>query len=292
MDELTQMVIDYQKTGTGLQETMEFIAIHSYHLLRKRPKTDPDDISDFFCKFYPRIPAMIKRFQYNGISFYHYLYSTLKWHFRTFIVSRQKQERLKFYFERETFWNDPYWEDNIEVCEPDYSITPAASEVLDVGPSGKISNPAYSKRLLLLTLKESHHVDTHLARCVSIITGLSLEWIFNRIQSLKELIFIRRSRLEELQERRNRYYVNIYSLHVELIGEINEDKREWIAERLGELKTRIDFTRREITKISRAPTHREISTILGIPKGSVDSGLYYIKNSFSEAYNIDISLAG
>jgi DNA-directed RNA polymerase specialized sigma24 family protein len=41
----------------------------------------------------------------------------------------------------------------------------------------------------------------------------------------------------------------------------------------------------EIAHVRLCPTHRDIADVLGIPKGTVDSGLYYLKESFGALCN-------
>jgi hypothetical protein len=284
MDELTSLVVTYKETGKYGRELTEKTALLVYSLLKQRSGIDADDLGDFFCYFYPKIPRLFHRFTYQGKSFRHYLLSSLKWQFRTFITCRKKKIRRELFLEREYLWNPPYWEDNITVCEKTENITAAAKDVLDVDEKGKITNPVLQKRLILLAMKGSVYIDTHMADCVSIITGYTSDWILNCIQHLKEEMHKRSSRLEQLRVKRNKYYIQIYDIHIDLSYEENSQKRNVLFQELFTVKNRMEQTIIEIKKIPRSPTHREIAQVMGMPKGTVDSGLYYLKNAFENVY--------
>jgi len=171
------------------------------------------------------------------------------------------------------------------VSEPVSYISSEAKSVLEIDDRGKIGNPVQQKRLLLLTMKGSLHIDTHIAWCVSTITGYTSIWILNCIQKLKETMHKRNHRLEQLRIRRNRYYIRIYDIHIDLTVETDIGKRKVLFKELYIIKRRMEQTITEISRIPRSPTHQEIANVMGYPKGTVDSGLYYIKNSFEKMYN-------
>ncbi|MCK5200436.1 MAG: hypothetical protein KAR21_18905, partial [Spirochaetales bacterium] len=53
------------------------------------------------------------------------------------------------------------------------------------------------------------------------------------------------------------------------------------------LRKKINSMNREISNAIVRPTHKDLADILQIPKGSIDSGIFYIKNSFNELENIE-----
>ena len=44
-------------------------------------------------------------------------------------------------------------------------------------------------------------------------------------------------------------------------------------------KVHLENARRELSKVPVSPTHRDIADVLDMPKGSVDSALYYMRTA-------------
>lgn len=255
-----------------------------YPLLRNRYNLEADDRSDFFCDFYPEIPLLLHRFYYQGKPFRHFLLNTLKWKVRTYLKRKQKSLNQKVFFERESFWGPMYWEDSFEVGEPAPPLSREARRIFEIDNGTFIRDPVLKKRLIILTMKGSMYVDHHIAQYVSIITGYSPDWLFHKIQELKDIVITRSSRIHQLRIKRNKYFVKIYNIHVELVLEVYPGKRQALYQQLFHYKERMLKVINEISKISNTPTHSDIARIIDTPKGSVDSSLYYLKNSFNPEY--------
>ena len=43
----------------------------------------------------------------------------------------------------------------------------------------------------------------------------------------------------------------------------------------------------KMSRVGLAPTNKEIARILGVPKGTVDSGLYWLKKKLAPVYDPD-----
>jgi hypothetical protein len=85
-----------------------------------------------------------------------------------------------------------------------------------------------------------------------------------------------------LRERRNRAFLQIYRIHQELSREHDAQRRHTLLEKLEGEKKRLAAALDEMSRVPTAPTHRDIAAALGVPKGSVDSGIYYLKNALEE----------
>jgi DNA-directed RNA polymerase specialized sigma24 family protein len=42
-----------------------------------------------------------------------------------------------------------------------------------------------------------------------------------------------------------------------------------------------------MSRVGMSPTNREIAAVLGVPKGTVDSGLYWLKRKLAAVYDPD-----
>jgi hypothetical protein len=280
VDDITKKVLHFQKSGEGFEDLLQATSVLIYSLLGKRYRLDSDERSDFFCGFYPRIPMLFHRFSYRGKPFQNYLLATLKWHIRTFIAERRTKTRQRTFFEQECFWNSPFSSDTFTVHEDPPKLTPAAKEVLEIKDSLTIGNPVLRKRLLLLLMKGSMQIENHIIQLFALLTGSKPSWVFGRIQQLKEAVLERSGRLNELRLKRNKYFVKIYNIHIEIAFEPYPWRREILCRELEFYKSRMRQVIQEISRCSQSPTHTDIAAVMDLPKGSVDSGIYYISNSF------------
>jgi hypothetical protein len=280
VDDITEKVLQFQKSGEGFEDLVQVVSVLIYSLLGKRYRLDSDERSDFFCGFYPRIPLLFHRFSYRGKPFQNYLFATLKWHIRTFIAERRAKTRQRTFFEQECFWNSPFSPDTFTVHEDPPKLTPAAKEVLDIQGNVTIENPVLRKRLLLLLMKGSLQIENHIIQRFALLTGCNPSWVFGRIQQLKEAVLERSGRLNELRLKRNKYFVKIYTIHIEIAFEPYPWRRESLCRELEFYKSRMRQILQEIGRCSQSPTHTDIAAVMELPKGSVDSGIYYISNSF------------
>lgn len=260
-----------------MKDLQDTVSILIYSILRSRYRLDTDERSDFFLQIYPEIPLFFHRFSYRGRPFQHYLLSLLKWQIRSYIAEKRAQRRRRLFFERESLWNGLYWEDRAAVHENPPALSPGAESLFPM-KEGRIQSPAQQRRILLLTMRGSMQIQYHLAKRISIVTGYEYSWISDCMQQLQERVRIRSGRLNGLRNKRNKYYVRIYHIHVELLFAADPDKRKQLIEELAVYKSRMNQMVKEIRRISQMPTHADIADVLGIPKGSVDSGLYYLSN--------------
>ena len=283
-DILTRNILHFQRTGQGFPELLEDTSLFVYRFLKNKKGMNEDDKSDFFCKFYPKIPLMFHRFAYQGKPFSVYLIVSLKWQLRSYLRQKRRNIYHRDIIEQQTLRQKPYHDFVCEACEPTPEMTKKAKIIFEAENSGVVPNPVHRKRLLFLTMKGSMEIDYHITEHISLITGYEKSWLYNCILRLKLRMEQKRARLEMLRKKRNWYFTQIFIIHYKLLLEKNPVKRIGLYRILAENKAYMQNTLDEIAKVPIAPTHQEIANVLGIPKGSVDSGLYYLKNAFEKAY--------
>jgi hypothetical protein len=281
---LTRSILHFQRTGQGFPKLLENTSLFVYRFLKKKSGINEDDKSDFFCQFYPKIPVMFHRFVYQGKPFSVYLIISLKLQLRSFLRQKRRHVYQRDIIEQQYLWQKPYSECAFEVREPLPEMTAEAKRILGDGRTAGSHHPVHSKRLLFLAMKGSMEIDDHITECISFITGYEKNWLYNCILRLKIGMEKKRKRLEMLRKKRNWYFTRIFIIHSILLIEKDPLRRNKLFSTLREFKTYMRSTLEEIAKIPIAPTHQEIADVLGIPKGSVDSGLYYVKNAFEKLY--------
>ncbi|MFP4563903.1 MAG: hypothetical protein ACLFRY_11415, partial [Spirochaetia bacterium] len=144
--------------------------------------------------------------------------------------------------------------------------------------TGAIQKKGSGRKILYVTMRGAMYVtDTMLSR-VSQTVGCDLEWLYNCTQKLKRRMEKRNIRLESLKQRRNGLYLKILDLHRSIELAVDPDLRADLCGRLFSLQRHLRNALTEISHSTTEPSHKDIAEVLGIPKGSVDSGMHGLKH--------------
>jgi hypothetical protein len=159
---------------------------------------------------------------------------------------------------------------------------PWAGDERKVGPfrfsgSEKVLSAGNRKQLILLALKNSLDIGDRTISNLSLLTGLHPEVLFHIVGVLRFCMRRKIERMNSLQERRNRNYFRIKCLVEERSQCSCEARSRDLERRIAQERKRWETTRRELSHVPRCPAHGDIARLLGIPKGSVDSGIFNLK---------------
>jgi hypothetical protein len=83
--------------------------------------------------------------------------------------------------------------------------------------------------------------------------------------------------VEVYRLRINKAYMELCQVHRDLGLCENSHERLVLMNRLDMLKTRLERAGRRKNSVLMTPTNAEVAEIMGIPKGTIDSGLYHLK---------------
>jgi RNA polymerase sigma factor (sigma-70 family) len=280
MENLTQKVLQYQKTGQGLREIVNEIGPRIYQFPRRTMGWDEDACGDFFVFIHPRLLRLIARFRDQGRPFENYLWAVLNWQLRNFARDRARSERR--------------WQVSLRV-EP--VEAPAVEEAPERGEAGTdvsaagaafarcIRSDADRRNFLFLLLKCARHLDGEPAPELARLAGVSPETLLSLASELRGLRAPREARQRTFRERRNRCYAAARLLESEIAAEVDAGRREVLQESLHRMRRRMVSAMKRMSRVGLAPTNREIGKVLGVPKGTVDSGLYWLKRKLSAVYD-------
>ncbi|MDX9827610.1 MAG: hypothetical protein RBT73_07670 [Spirochaetia bacterium] len=136
---------------------------------------------------------------------------------------------------------------------------------------------AQNKRLLFLTVKCAWEVDDAIARRVARKLGVPALWLETLLNKARATLEPQRLSLERLTERINETWGRILYLESELRSDYNPRMRQELEQRIIQQRQR--YTRLLERKARMRPlvAHKDIAFLLGLPKGSIDSGLFYLK---------------
>jgi DNA-directed RNA polymerase specialized sigma24 family protein len=277
MDALTEKVIAFQKSNQGLNDLVAVVAPRVYWYPRHKLGWDEDSCGDFYAHFQPRFFRLLSRFKDQGKPFETYLCSVLSWELKNFARDRRRADRawntaLRLEYPEEPAGIGRRWEE----------ARPAS---LDQRAEALLENEADRRNFLALCLKGLRHMSPERMAGIAALTRTSEETLEGYIAELRSRIEPREKRLEEFRLRRNSAYSRIQLLEQELAEETDPERRMKIHDGLIKAGKRMRGAMHRMSRIMLNPTNREIAGVLGIPKGTVDSGLFWLKRKLSTVYD-------
>jgi RNA polymerase sigma factor (sigma-70 family) len=280
MENLTEKVLQYQKTGRGLREIVNEIGPRIYQFPRRTMGWDEDACGDFYVFIHPRLIRLLDRFRDQGRPFESYLWTVLNWQLRNFARDRSRAERR---------WHVSLRVDPGEGVSRDEDCIDSVPGPEDLAASAAIASCIRSgadrRNFLFLLLKSSRRLDPERAPALARLAGLSPEALLALASSLRDLRSSREARHEMFCSRRNKSYAAVRVREAELRTEVDPDRRAALQNDLDRMKRRMVLAMQKMSRVGLAPTNAEIGRVLGVPKGTVDSGLYWLKRKLASVYD-------
>jgi len=270
-DPLTQSVLAFQEGARTLEEIRNLVLLEAFRHLRRYSRKSEDEVSDFLLDFYPKIAGLLGRFQPRGLPFRHFLLRTLRWQWNSFRADRSKETR------RVRLTSDAVW------AEPDADAVAEGGLNADSGLRQALS-PVLRRRLVLLALKAAPDLDEGHLEAVCRESGSDLAWLQACQHRLCLALRPRHQRRVMLAEKRGEALCRRLMAEDDARREVDPERRAAHEHRAGLYRQRLSSLSRQQSALSTAPTHLEVATVLGMPKGSVDSGLYHLKKALASVY--------
>lgn len=274
MESLNALVAYYQNTGLGLAEIMNRLALRIYNYPLGKRQASEDDRGEFYLYFYPRLIRTLGRFQDRGKPFEWYFNSVLRWHYKGY-CSRKRKEQIRWAAAKSVlFW---------ELPDPASSL-PAHALGMDPGETvipfdrfGCSRENTCRKRILLLALKNARHLDDCAIRRISGFAGVEEEHLVALVERLRANLYRQELRLHRLYRRQNKIFTKIFLFQRDLLWEVDPEVKAQLAFSLCELRRALRSVQRKIRRVRLHPSNREIAELLQIPKGTIDTSLYWLR---------------
>jgi hypothetical protein len=283
MESLTEKVLRYQRTGEGLRDIVGELAPRVYHFPRRTMGWDEDACGEFYVFVHPRILRLVERFRDQGKPFESYLWAVLNWQLRNFAREQTRKERE--------------WRVSLRMGEETGTETAGGMDEaagrcggaprLSAELQEAITTPADRRNFLFLVLKCSQQLDPSTAAPLAALAGIETERLLDHAAALRALRAGREVRLVKFRSRRNRAFAKVLLLETELRREVEPQKIAALRAALLLAGRRMRSAADRMGRVGMSPTNREIALILGIPKGTVDSGLYWLKKKLGTVYDPD-----
>jgi hypothetical protein len=228
-------------------------------------KWSKDDFMDYLCWLYPRLSRAIDRYKNTGASFDAYVASLIRWSIQEY-RARETDHRVT----ENTCWKTQAAEMEVHSAEPVYM---EPEPVYDTAP-----NP---RQLLVLLLKSYHYVSDDLLRRIAPAVGIEAEKLGNMLEELREMRLNREDEIRGLQERIHCQYYRclVFERRMALAVE-GSAKHERMKGCLERARRRLAAMRKRLSSIKVEASNRQVANVLGVPKGTIDSSLYAIKNKW------------
>lgn len=235
-----------------------------------RNETD-EAISDF----YPSLARVIHRYTPARSPFEPYLYSM----FRIAINEQRRSLKRERQIQR-----------MIETGSLGYRVfTPTVEYVSCEKPESSglavfsRSDDSYRKRLICAVCRDAANLSAAEMQRYTRELNLPDGWIQGIAVWAKVVLTRSFARLEYLRTLRDRYYAHYIKCETDLFECTDSDLRETLLRRMAVNKKRLQSTRWKMSRVRTQLTHSHLSTLLGIPKGSVDSCFALLRKTLARS---------
>jgi len=296
---LNALVLAYRASGEGRDLIMEKVAALVYDAHDKYGFDDEDDAANALLKFRGRIVRLIDRFEDRGHSFDAYLATSLRYLARTARRERRRASEREMVCERAAF-------PEIERIDADFTATESfealrSTREIQLPECGKAVRratkrrprargglmprcsaeaAAYSNRLVFLAVKCAWEIDDEGVSRAAGAAGVSREWLAAAVEQGRRSLASERSRIERLVERRNASWTRLRLLEVRMADEADRYRKAKFSLAIDRELLRFARVKEELGTLRTIVPNSIVARILGIPKGTVDSGLYYLRKRF------------
>jgi hypothetical protein len=228
---------------------------------------DKDDYMDFLGWVYPRLSRAIERYQDTGSSFDAYITSMVRWSAREYRFRETEHQIVEY-----SCWKARALEMEVHSEEPAY---------LQVEPEPvfqKMSNP---RQILILLMKSYHHISDDFVRRAAPSIGMAKSKLTEILDELRKLRMERDNQIQDLRERLHSQFYRCRAFEKKLESAIEGTIRhEKLSYCLTRARMRLKGLRKKLASVKIEASNRQIALVLGIPKGTVDSNLYALKEKW------------
>jgi len=283
-ENLSAMLISYRNGTLPKKKIMDAISLFVYRFPQKKYGWKEDDCSEFFSYFFPKISKIIDSFIITEAPLEAYLVKTLTFQAKTFAVKKIAKEINRKILKNKEFW--PYDNNELYCAESNVNFHNEDANsiyffIKKIFASDKIKHgcsiKTLKKRIIIFVLKNMKNIPETKIPAIAKILNCDKEWFYEAFSMIREKIENKIRRKNLLEERRNRYFYKLYLLHERLSNTEAEEEKKMYSSAVSKTKLCIDNITKKINNMTVEPAHKDIAEVMGIPKGSVNSGLFYFK---------------
>jgi hypothetical protein len=298
---LHDLVIAYRRDGADRERIMEKVAELVYEEHSRYGFDDEDDAADALLRYRRRIERLVDRFEDRGQSFDAYLATSLRYLARSVRRDRRFKADRELVCERLAYPSygseGPPDEDSDPFCCPPRSGPSLEDEPVPARPAPRKCKrrprarggalppplrPANSSRLVYLAIKCAWEIDEAGIERVAASAGIDPAWLSAAVEQARRSLCAERERVDRLVERRNSSWCRQRILEARLEDELSPERRLRLEASLERERLRFERLQAELGLMRIVVPNSVVARIVGVPKGTVDSGLYYLRKRFGE----------
>ncbi len=270
---------------------------------------DEDAASDALLKYRKRIIHLVDRFQDRGLPFDVYLAASLRFLAKTVRRERRRETERRLICEQSAMedytlsWAREYHGDVKEhdassrvmepgLCDPLLLASPSSHKTKSGGKGtaskrrprarggllpGRDMKSVRSTRLIFLTVKCAWELDDESVERIADSVGVSRDWLSQAVAQARRSLEPERIRYDQIAERRNASWCRCRLLESKLEQENDPLVRVRLKSSLEREDRRFKKACEELGALKPVVPNAVVARILGVPKGTVDSGLYYLR---------------
>ena len=311
-----------QCSGDARRALLNALASYAYHYpLHKLASPDEDIPGDFYLFCHDKLELMIDQFEERGIPFEHYVNSVLSWQLRSFLNKRKHDEvEWQNGLYSPTWGSSDTLARQQRACDPALAPAPPphrprsatpprarprapALRLADPAASPRAARPraarpargarkrrfrlpanAIKRRMVFAVLKIAHLIDDRQFAALAAASGCppaSLRNLLGQLELRREPA-LRRQHM--LRERRNLAFADFRIWSITAYLEPEPPARERARTRAARHHFTMATAQTELRRMRVAPSNRDIAAVLGVPKGTVDTGLHWLQRNNATRY--------
>jgi hypothetical protein len=196
---------------------------------------------------------------------------------KTFIVKKLRKKRQEQIICRESYVNTAKVEKIVwEVHEenPGPLIVPEEEK--------KPGKWREKLRILLLALKCADDIDDAFISRIASRLGTHSAIIFHLVEILRTTMQNRTRRVQHLKEKQRNGYFRVHVLLDMRKHCLDKFRASELDKKIRKEKQRLESIHRILSTTPKGPSHTDIARILGLPKGTIDSGFFYLRGKFKK----------
>jgi len=238
-----------------------------------------DEAADALLTHRNRIISLLDRYREQGSTFEGYVATSLR-----FLAKSSRRKRKRAYersmaCERSIdFGLQPpgEWESE-DASVLGTSIGPENER--PTGPSSRRHRRARNTRILFLLMKCAWEAGDREVKIAAEITGMSEVWISTTLAHARRFLEVERCRFERITARRDRSWsaMRIYESRLSEVTIGHE--RDDLLRSLQRARREYDMALAELKNFRPLVPNSVVARLLKVPKGSVDSGIHYLRKS-------------
>ncbi|GEM_PF-4791899 len=266
---LTHLILWYQATGEGYEEIFERIVLLVYTLPKQKMRGYNEEAGAFCMAFLPKIPRLVSKFSYTGRAFECYLAKSVRLQLNSYYRGKYLEKQQLLVMFHQSVMNT---HEAMAACEEE------VHEALFDGESDGYGWRNISKqRILILAMVKAHSVPPSLYGEIAEASGMSEDRISKLMLAVRKRESPKIKRYKTIQRRRDRYYADLLKVQYALFQEDSLSCRGELLERERKVKWKLDRANEKLACFPLKVSHHVVASLLNIPKGTVDSSMYYLK---------------